>query len=167
MWIDYDVQRTTRRCAVTDRPLAAGEEFFSVLAPPANRPDSDLVERRDLCQEAWQGPPEDAIGWWRARIADGGSGKAKLAPNEVLLDLFDRWSDEPQQAEARYVLALLLVRRRILRQDDSHEPTDPTLLRLFCPSRDAYYDVPVAAPNDQRAAEIQSELFQLLYADSR
>ena len=34
---------------------------------------------------------------------------------ELLLGLFDAWEDDPHEADARYVLALLLVRKRVFR----------------------------------------------------
>lgn len=169
MWSDYNVQKTARRCAATGRALAPGEEFFSVLAPPETDPEGDAVERRDYSPEAWDGPPATAVGWWRARVADA-STKPRLAPNEVMLDLFDRWADEPHRVESRYVLTLLLIRRRVLRLSDAAPngvaaPDTPTqeVLTVTCAERDATYAVPVASPDAQRIQQIQAELHQLLY----
>lgn len=95
---------------------------------------------------------------------------ARLAPNEVMLQLFDEWAAAPDRAEARYVLALLLVRRKVFRLVESAElagespPVDA--LRVECPSRDTTYDLPVATPDAEHAATIQAELNALLFADS-
>src|SRR5688572_469027 len=112
MLLDFEVQRSTRRCAATDRALQPGETCFSVLEIQG----ADVV-RKDYCNEAWSTAPESAIGWWKTRIPDPAAKKVKLAPNEVLLQLFDEMADRHDQHDLRYVLTLLLVRRRVLRLD--------------------------------------------------
>ena len=47
---DYQIQASSRRCAVTGRELAPGERYFSVLLD-----QGDSFVRRDFCLEAWQG----------------------------------------------------------------------------------------------------------------
>jgi hypothetical protein len=108
--IDYDIQRCTRRCAATDRELRCGEVCYSILVP-----EGAEVVRRDYAAEAWQGPPESAIGWWKTTIADPAAGRLHWAPSDVMLNYFERLSEDPAADDARYVLALLLVRRRVLR----------------------------------------------------
>ena len=51
--MDFEVQKFTRRCATTERELAAGEVFYSVLIAQG----ADVV-RRDYAEESWEGPPE-------------------------------------------------------------------------------------------------------------
>ena len=172
--IDYDVQRCTRRCAATDHSFQAGEVFFSVL-----RMTDQGVCREDYCQQAWEERTEPEQGkdlaWWQSRMATTDGSQAKLAPNEVLLGLFDQWADCPDRADARYVLALLLIRRKLFRLDvastavlSSELPADEPeqQLTVYCPGRDEVYKLPVSAPTTDRAAEIQMELNQLLYADA-
>lgn len=167
--IEFEVQRCTRRCAATNRPFAPGEVYYSAL-----RNSEQGVVRRDYCETSWH-PPQDAIAWWRSRAPDGGPSGAKLAPNEVLLRLFDEWADEPTRAEARYVLALLLVRRKVFRMreprvafggEESQEPANTDLLHVECPSRDQEYQLAVASPDATHAQTIQAELNQLLFADA-
>ena len=110
MLLDFEVQRCTRRCAATDRALEPGDVCYSVLEMNG----ADVV-RKDFCAEAWNGPPEAAFGWWRSRMPEPTAKKIKLAPNDVLLELFDQLADRPDQQDLRYVLTLLLVRRRVLR----------------------------------------------------
>jgi hypothetical protein len=75
------------------------------------------VIRKDYCNDAWTGPSEIALGWWRTRVPEPTAKKIKLAPNDVLLELFDQIASAPEQEDTRYVLALLLIRRRVLRLD--------------------------------------------------
>ena len=170
MLLDFEVQRSTRRCAATDRALEPGETCYSVLEVQG----ADVV-RKDYCKEAWAAPPESAFGWWRTRIPEPTAKKVKLAPNEVLLELFDQMAERPDQEDLRYVLTLLLIRRRVLRLDLPGEGliVHPSrgegrsaveTMRVHCPKRDATYEVPVAMPDAARIDEIQQQLSELLAA---
>jgi hypothetical protein len=82
------------------------------------------------------------------------------------------------QQDLRYVLTLLLVRRKVLRLDlpvgeiggrsaqNDHRPGVETMF-VYCPQRDATYEVPVAMPSAERIDEIQQRLSELLVADGQ
>src|SRR3978361_1723977 len=112
MLFDFEVQRCTRRCAATDRALEPGDLCYSVLEVQG----ADVV-RKDFAAESWSGAPEGAVGWGKGRVPEPTAKKIKLAPNDVLLELFDQLAERPDQADLRYVLTLLLIRRRVLRVD--------------------------------------------------
>lgn len=168
MLLDFEVQRSTRRCAATDRSLEPGDVCYSVLEVQG----ADVV-RRDFCGEAWTGPPADAFGWWKSRVPEPTAKKIKLAPNDVLLQLFDELADRPDHQDMRYVLALLLLRRRVLRLDGALDPmSNPSLpavpegsmelMTVYCPKREAAYELPVVMPRGARIDEIQRQLSELL-----
>ena len=166
MPLDFEVGRCTRHCAVSDRRLDPGEAYYSALVPRGAE-----VERVDFAAAAWNGPPDGAIGWWRSRL-DNPNGRRPLAPNEVLLALFERWSDEPEQTVARYVLALLLLRRKVLRIEEGspleEEPQSNAaeVLRLYCPHDDTTHEVVIATPTPEEARRVDEQLLGLLHADA-
>jgi hypothetical protein len=172
MHIDFEIQRSTRKCAATDRDLMPGDVCYSVLKAQG----ADVV-RSDYCLEAWSGPPEDAIGWWQSRIPEFTAKKIKLAPNDVLLKLFDQLAEQPENEDMRYVLALLLVRRRVLRVETpldslganaqvSHRDGPGELMTLYCPKRDVNYCVSIAMPDGERIDQIQRQLSEWLLAEA-
>jgi hypothetical protein len=156
--LDYDIQRCTRRCAATDRELSVGEDCYSVLVP-----DGASVARRDYSAQGWQGPPENAIGWWKTAVVDPHAGRLHWAPNDVMLNYFERLLNDPTAEDARYVLALLLVRRRVLRVE-GHE-TDAagrSAIVFHCGRNETQYRVAEVLPTPDRAAAIQQQLSELL-----
>lgn len=160
--IDYEVQRCTRHCAVSGRELAGGETVYSVLLAQG----ADL-KRLDYAADAWPGPPEVCIGWWKSQMPTRESKRAQMAPGEVLLEFFTGLAEQPERQDVRYVMALWLVRRRMLRLDAT-EPADDGVetLILHCPRDESTHRVRTAVPNAARAAEIQTELSQLLYTQA-
>lgn len=164
MQTEFEIQRSTRRCAATDRPLAPGEWCYSVLEVQG----AEIV-RKDYAASAWPGVPAESFGWWKARVPEPHAKKIKLAPNEVLLELFDQLAEQPHNEDMRYVLALLLVRRRVLRLDGpalgAVKPSAAVAVQtmtVICPLRDASYEVSVVMPSDERIEKIQSHLNELL-----
>jgi hypothetical protein len=168
MLLEFEVQRSTRRCAATGRGLEPGELSYSVLEV-----DGANVVRKDYCSESWSGAPEAALGWWKTHIPEPSAKKIKLAPNDVLLELFDELADRPQQSDLRYVLALLLIRRRVLRLETPAERIGSTsassaqpseIMLVYCGKRDATYSVSAVMPDPKRVDEIQQQLSELLIA---
>jgi hypothetical protein len=160
--IDYDIQRCSRRCAATDRELKDGETCFSVLVP-----EGAAVVRRDYAAEAWHGPPENALGWWKTTVVDPYAGRPHWAPSDVMLNYFDRLLDDPAAADARYVLALLLVRRRLLRvEGHEQDETGRPVLSLYCSRNEQQYRVVEMLPSAERAVAIQQQLAELLQTNA-
>lgn len=115
----YPVHRSTGVCAATGRVLAPGEACIAVLV---ERDGAKGLQRLDYAAEAWDSgarPEGDArvFGFWRARVGAEAEPKATMMSDAELLDLFEELAGaaEHRQVVFRYVLALLLIRRRSLR----------------------------------------------------
>lgn len=156
--MDFEVQRCTRQCAVTGRPFEPGATIYTVLSV-----EGAEVVRNDYSAEAWKGPPEGALGWWKSQTPEKNAKRLHWAPNDVMLDMFERLEDEPDQRDMRFVLALLLARRRVLRLEDSRrEPDGRESMELYCPRNEKSYQVETQFPTEQRTEAIQEELAMLL-----
>ena len=155
--MDYDVQRCTRHCAKSSRELAPGEVFYSVLIAKGAE-----LQRHDYAADAWEGPPPHAVGWWKSQIPDRSTRSIHWAPNDIMLQFFDELAEQPDKQDMRYVLALLLVRRRVMRleENETDESGRETMV-LYCPRRETTYKVPAITPDQERIDEIQQELARL------
>ena len=154
--------KCSRVCSRTGRVLEVGETCYSAL-----------LEDRDgrifffyFSPEAWPPSSENhVLGWWRFVIPEGTENRMRLAPNDILLELFDKWVLDPSRAEELYILSLLLLRRRVFRYENSaghREGKD--LLLVYSPRRETTYSIPVVSLTDGRISEIQQELAELLYS---
>ena len=160
MLLDFEVRTCSRCCAETGKAIQPGEVYFSVLEVQA----AETI-RRDYCAEAWQQPPEKSLGWWRSRVPLKNE-KPRLAPTDILLNLFSALADKPADAQFRYLLGLLLIRRRVLKREDScRNESKQEILTLFSPRRDASYELVVDQPNVEQAEKIQQRMIRLLYGD--
>ncbi len=154
----YHVPRCSRRCWATGRTLQPGEGYYSVLLWEGG----ELV-RRDYSVEAWHGPPEEAIGWWRGEVPSGPP-KPDVATPEQLLAWLEQLLQQPEQADLCYVLALLLVRRRVLRLERETTGPEGPVLELHTPGPEPRsFRVPVRQPEPQRLHEIEQQLKKVLF----
>jgi hypothetical protein len=158
---DYDVERCTRHCAASGRELAEGEECYSALLA-----EGAELKRLDYAVEAWQGPPDGALAWWKSRVPTREVKKNRLAPNEALLEWFVALDGVADKQDMRLVLALLLVRRRVLKLEQREaDDQGRELLVLFNPKDETTHRVTGVMPSPERADEIQNELAQILVVD--
>jgi hypothetical protein len=158
--MEYEHLRCQRHCAATARELAPGETVYSELQAEGSK-----LVRHDFCAEAWTGPSAGSLGWWKSVLPRRESQRMHWAPNDVMLDLLEQLAGDPAQADMRYVLALLLVRRRVCRFVEGRGAEENRdVLVLFCPRREVEYQVSAIVPDKKRSQEIQNELARLLFA---
>ncbi len=118
----YQVARSTGRCAATDRVLEPGTPCVATLCDEV---EGDGFMRVDFSIEAWDAGerPPGLFSFWRTMVPDAKPDTRVLVDDEVLLDLFDRLADDdrPQRIAFRFVLALVLLRKRRLTFDAREE----------------------------------------------
>lgn len=119
----YEIARATGHCAATGETIPPGQVYVAALV---ERPDQDGLERIDYSLAAWEAgarpqPPARLFGSWRAKMHEPGAAKRQFIDDEALLDLFDGLAEatEPGRLAFRFVLALLLIRKRLLRHEGS------------------------------------------------
>ena len=160
--VDFDITRCSRKCAATDRDLQAGETCYSALVPEGGQ-----IVRRDYSAEAWPGPPEEAVGWWKSVVVDPNANRMHWAPSDVMLNYFVQLEGNLAAEDTRYVLALLLVRKRILRNESTEKDAEGReTLVLYSPRQECEHRVAVVLPSPERVEAIQNELAQLLQTGS-
>ncbi len=157
---NFEFKRPTRKCSVADRALLPGEKFYSALIEVDGQ-----LERADYCEENWQGPPEDCLGWWTSKIPELSKGRVYWAPNDILLAYFEHAINQPAEPDTAYLTALLLVRKKILRLLETRDDQEPQVLILKHMKSKEVYEVPVVEIEPNRILEIQQTLNERLFTD--
>ena len=94
--------------------------------------------------------------------------KTVLAPPAVLVELLRQLEAVPNKAKSRYLLALMLMRKRIVR---AAEPAQETrdgieLLRVEVVATGDQLEVPVCAISRGETESLRDELNELLYCEA-
>lgn len=156
---DYQIQPNTRRCAITGKELPPGVRFYSVLLDQGGK-----FVRQDYSSEAWQGPPPGAFSFWAGRVPAQDQGRRPPINDDLLLECFGRLQGEtePGRVNFRYVVALLLMRRKRLKFDRVETDGDREILRLRCARTGAAYEVINPRLSEEEMASVQDEVFKVL-----
>ncbi len=159
--MNFDFKRPSRKCSVEDRALAPGEQFYSALIELAD----GQVERVDMCEAVWNGPPENCIGWWVSTVPELTKGRVYWAPNSVLLAYFEHLYENRLIDEITYLTGLVLVQKKILRLVETLEDADPPVMVLKHGKTNKVFELPVADIPPNRILELQTELSERLFTD--
>lgn len=113
---DYHIARPTGECAATGQVL---EPESVCIATLCDREDDEGFDRYDFSEQAWNdgSRPARLFSYWRTVVPHPEEKKNPLVDDEVLMELFARLADDerPQRQAFRFVLALILMRKRLLK----------------------------------------------------
>lgn len=182
----FDLKRGSRKCCVTEQLFGPGVFFYSALIET-----SDGAIRNDYSCDAWKQSPwsqrenknqrtteensstediadQTLIGWWKQRVPDLDSGKVYWAPDHILIAWFDslyaRQSEESgDQNETAWVMALLLMQKRLLAQQDRE--SDEGILYLVNKKTKQEFTLHEPEIDAGRIDAIQKQLEEQLFSD--
>src|SRR5688572_30379820 len=113
---DWTIQRRAERCAATGQPFRAGEYFYTLLFD-----DDGGFRREDLSEAAWQARSAEGprpFSFWRAKFEPPPPPPPEPLAKESAEDLLRRYMAEESadHANARYILAVMLERKKMLKE---------------------------------------------------
>lgn len=167
MAAEWHMPPTKGECAAGDRVFEPGEAFRAFLfAGP------DGYERRDYCLTCT--PPDEpaAVASWKARRPPADAPKAPPMDLEALYAMFEGLSErqEPAQVQLRFVLALLLWRRRVLKLVGTEDAADPQMAeetwRFAAPGREATHLVARPALDEEEIERLSRQLERVIAGDA-
>jgi hypothetical protein len=156
----FEIQDPTRTCAQTGQHLEVGERFYGVLLEENGR-----FVRKDYSANAWNGPPANAIAYWSGRIPATDRPKKPTFNDELLWDCFDHLATatEPNRLSFRYVVALLLMRRKRLKFEDARRGSDDQDVLVVRDSRTgARIEIVDPRLREDEIEAVQQEVFHVL-----
>ena len=157
---NFDIKRNARKCCKTDKAFRPGDVFCSELVET----EDGQLQRKDYASDQWSGMAENAIGWWKQTVPELESGKVYWAPDGVLLSYFRSLLQLPEQAEAAFVMALLMVQKRLLTHTDS-VLEDQAKLVLREKKSGEIFEVPQQNIPTERIKQLEEQLCINLFSD--
>jgi hypothetical protein len=156
----YDVPRPAGKCAVTGKDIAPGEKFMAVV-----RETAEGLERVDVSLEAWpQFDRANLLGFWQTTMPRPEEKKKLFVDDEVLCNLFERLADasEPGKVNFRFMLALVLMRKRFIVYEDTRHDEGRDVWVVRMKGRDERLDLIDPKLNEKEMAEVSQQLGQIL-----
>jgi hypothetical protein len=113
----YEVARARGQCVVCQTPIEPGAAMMAALKETAVG-----FERLDVCLTCWAAfDKADLVGFWRTTMPRHEQKKKLFVDDEVLCQLLERLADatEPAKLNFRFVLGLILMRKRLVVYESS------------------------------------------------
>lgn len=111
----YPVTRSSGRCTARDIELPPGTSCVATLCMDGEAG----LKRLEYSTEAWDEGirPEGLFSFWRTVVPAADAKPKQLVDETVLLTIFEQLAgdDQPRKRSLRFVLALILMRKRLLR----------------------------------------------------
>ena len=111
---DWPIKQRSEICNGTQRPFVPGEVFYTLLYR-----DGDGFRREDLSEGAWRDRNENIqpFSFWKTKFEPAASPAPEPLAKENAEQLFRRLIVKPEPpANACFVLAVMLERKRVLKQ---------------------------------------------------
>ena len=158
---DWPIKHRADACARTQRPFQPGEQFYTLLFR-----EGEGFRREDLSEEAWAQRNENIrpFSFWKTRYEPPPPGPPEAIAKENAEDLLRRLlaQNDPANVNSCYVLAVMLERKRILKQVKTEQTAErPVLVYEHARNGDVFI-VPEARLRLDELEHVQHEVSQLL-----
>jgi hypothetical protein len=156
----YEVARPLGKCQVCGRAIEPGEKFMAAL-----RETPIGFERVDVSSECWeQFDRSNLLAFWQAVMPRPEAKKKLFVDDTVLCDLFERLSDasEPAKVNFRFVLGLILMRKRLIVYEGTRVDNDRELWNVRLKGREEVIDLFNPKLDESQVQEVSQQLSQIL-----
>lgn len=158
---DWPIKHRADACARTQRPFEAGEQFYTLLFR-----EGEGFRREDLSEEAWTQRNENIrpFSFWKSRYEPAPSAPPETLAQESAEDLLRRLlgQNDAANANACYVLAVMLERKRVLKQIKTDQSDGrPVLIYEHAKSGDVFI-VPEVRLRLDELEHVQEQVSRLL-----
>ena len=127
---DWTIQTRSIHCAATGAPFAEGDYFYTLLYL-----EKDGFRREDLSEQAFKERKDGAqpFSFWRSKFEPPPPPEAEAVTKQTAEDLLRTYMLESDSGHgnARYILALMLERKRLLKEVEVKRSEDGSLMRIY------------------------------------
>lgn len=111
----YEVARPQGTCSLCSQPIEPEQKFMAAL-----QETPEGFQRLDCCTACWpKADRANVVAFWQTVLPRPEQKKKLFVDDNVLCELFERLADvaEPAKLNFRFVLGLILMRKRLLTYD--------------------------------------------------
>ena len=159
---DWVINKPLGECCGTGRKIEPGEEYFGALVE-----GEQGLERRDFSAEYWESDKPEVFCFWRSRLASPDEKKELFVSDEMLMAFFERLANETdaEKLNFRFVLALVLMRKRRLKYDATRMDGAMEIWSLRVVGEKETVDVVNPHLDEEQIEQLTSQIGQILQTD--
>jgi hypothetical protein len=159
---EWEIKKPLGQCSGTGKVIAAGEEYFAALV---ETPEG--LARQDFCEEYWQQNRPQVYCYWKSKLVPAQQKKKLFVDDDMLMAFFERLAGENQQEKVnfRFVLMLILMRKRLLKYDSSSIDGGREIWRLRITGTDTIVDVLNPHLSEEQIEQLSSQVGEILQVE--
>jgi len=163
---EWDIQPRADACTACQRPFAGKEAYHTLLTM-----DASGYARRDLCGACFaHAAREGVISYWQGEYKPPVPPPPEPIQKETAETLLRKLveSTDPSHAAARYILAVMLERKRILKHRDTVREDNGSELLVYEHARTGEsFTIPDPKLRLDQLAHVQEEVTALLHPSAK
>ncbi len=159
---EWEVSKPLGQCCGTGKKIEYGEEYFATLVET-----EEGLQRRDYCSDYWQKAKPDVFCYWRTKLPNPEQKKQIFVDDEMLMAFFERLERESEQEKInfRFVLALILMRKRRLKYDSTKTEASREIWRLKVTGEKEFVEVVNPHLDEEQIERLSSQIGQILQVE--
>lgn len=158
----WEIDKPLGHCYGTGKKIEFGEEYFGALVETEQG-----LKRRDFCFDYWHNEKPNVFCYWKTRLSHPGQKKTRFVDDDMLMAFFDRLEKESEQEKInfRFVLALILMRKRRLKYESTEVEGDKEIWRLRITGDKETVDVINPHLDEVQIEQLSSQIGEILQTD--
>jgi hypothetical protein len=159
---DWEIDKPLGQCCMTGRTIEPGEEYYAALVQTEQG-----FARRDFCAEYWTQHKPTVFCYWKTKLPSPDQKKHLFIDDDMLMAFFERLGTETEQEKVnfRFVLALVLMRRRRLKYDSSKMNDGQDIWRLRITGTQDFVEVVNPNLGEQQVAQLTTQIGEILQGE--
>ena len=159
---EWEIDKPLGQCYGTGRQIEAGEEYFGALVE-----SEEGLKRQDFCADYWNEHKPTVFCYWKTRLPEPGQKRQLFVDDQMLMAFFERLEKETEQEKInfRFVLALILMRKRILKYDETINKDDKEIWRLRIVGEKHIAKVVNPHLDEEQIEQLSSQIGEILHTD--
>ena len=162
---EWPIKHRASSCARTGRPFETGEQFYTLLFR-----EGEGFRREDLSEDAWSARNENIrpYSFWKTRYEPPPAAPSEPMEKQDAEAILRRLlaQNDPANANSCYVLAVMLERKRVLKQIRADQEASPPVLIYEHAKTGDVFLVPDVKLRLDEIEHVQNEVSQLLRRSS-
>jgi len=159
---EWEINKPLGQCCGSGKKIGYGEEYFGALVETEQG-----LQRRDFCVDYWEKERPNVFCYWKTKLPHPDQKKQIFVDDQMLMAFFERLAEETEQEKInfRFVLALILMRKRRLKYDSTRTQDGKEIWCLRIVGDKQTVEVINPHLDQEQIKQLSSQIGQILQTD--
>ncbi len=161
--MDWNIVKHSPACSKCEKTVQEEETIYSCLSLNDN-----AFLRLDFCDNCWGNESESRyFSFWKTHVPKKGEQRRKVIDNAAIMNLFlrlgenERYQNEPWAKNMRYVLALFLMRKKLLKPRNQGKDDVGDFMELYSKEEDKLFKIYNPRLDEEEVTRLNDEILKL------